>query len=415
VTSSRIRADGVRDEIGHIAGIDGLRGIAVLWVALFHFTVLRPADATTQALLQAPGGALAAHGYLGVDLFFLVSGFLLAMPWFSHEAAGLARPSPARFYARRFWRIVPAYYVQLVVLFGVVLPLLHGATFWRSDLWVYLYNLVAHALFLHNTTPLSSGSMQVNGALWTLAVEAQFYAILPLAMPLVVRAPRLACAGCMAIAVAWRIAAQVDLAPLVSLEMQMGRPWGWPEPVVRYLLAHQLPSYLGHFALGILLGRAWLAGGLARVPAFTLDVAAACAIVALDLFLAAGRSVVGELAWAVPMLAVAVPLAAAARAGTWTSRLLSRGPLAFVGRVSYSMYLYHLPLLLLLAPILPARSLLALPAYLAAAITVAFVSWRYVEQPWLRGIPRVGRSAPRASADHEGGADGEDLQRGHAP
>jgi peptidoglycan/LPS O-acetylase OafA/YrhL len=334
-----VNADGVRDEVGHIAGIDGLRGIAVLWVALFHFTVLRPGDAATHLALAMPGGALAAHGYLGVDLFFLISGFLLSMPWFRHHVQGMERPSAPRFYARRFWRIAPAYYVQLAVLFLVVLPLLHGATFWRSDLWVYLYNLGVHALFLHNTTPLSSGSMQVNGALWTLAVEAQFYAILPLAMPLVVRAPRFTLFACLAIAGAWRVAAQVDLAPLVGLEMAIGRPWGWPEDVVRYLLAHQLPSYLGHFALGIILGRAWLMGELARIPALALDIAAAGAVIALDLFLAAGRSVVGDLAWAVPMLAVAVPLAAAARAGTWTSRLLSRGPLAFVGRVSDSMYL----------------------------------------------------------------------------
>lgn len=409
------KADGVRDEVGHIAGLDGLRGIAVLWVALFHFTVLRPGDAATRAVLDSPAGALAAHGYLGVDLFFLISGFLLAMPWFLHDAAGRERPSAAAFYRRRFWRIAPAYYVQLALLFAVALPLLRGAAYWRSDLWVYLYNLAAHALFLHDTTPLSSGSMQVNGALWTLAVEAQFYAILPLAMPLLVRWPRMAFVACIAAAAAWRVAAQVDLAPLVALEMWIGRPWEWPEDVVRYLLAHQLPAYIGHFALGILLGRAWLHRDLRRIPALALDAAAAAAIIALDLYLAAGRSVVGDLAWVVPMLAVAVLLCAAANAPTWTSRLLARGPLAFVGRVSYSMYLYHLPVLLLLAPALPAKSWLALPAYLAAAIAVAWVSWRCVERPWLRGIPRRTPLAARAPAHDERGADGEDLQPGHAP
>jgi peptidoglycan/LPS O-acetylase OafA/YrhL len=70
---------------------------------------------------------------------------------------------------------------------------------------------------------------------------------------------------------------------------------------------------------------------------------------------------------------------------------------------------------LLLGAVLPTRSPIALPAYLAAAIAVAYVSWRYVEQPWLRGVPGLARSAARASADEERGADGEDLQRGHAP
>jgi peptidoglycan/LPS O-acetylase OafA/YrhL len=234
-------------------------------------------------------------------------------------------------------------------------------------------------------------------------------------MPLLLRWPRMALVGCIAAAAAWRVAAQVDLAPLVALEMRIGRPWGWPEDVVRYLLAHQLPAYIGHFALGILLGRAWLHRELRRIPALALDASAAAAIVALDLYLAAGRSVVGELAWLVPMLALAVLLCAAAHAPAWTSRLLARGPLAFVGRVSYSMYLYHLPLLLLLAPALPAQSLFALPAYLAAAIAVGWVSWRYVERPWLRGIARRTPLAARAPAHDERGADGEDLQRRHAP
>src|SRR6185312_750196 len=310
--------DGVRDEIGHIPGIDGLRGIAVLWVALFHFLVLRPGDAASRAIAATPAGPLAANGYRGVDLFFIISGFLLAMPWFVHAAAHRESPSVLAFYRRRFWRIVPAYYVQLAILFGLVLPALRGVALWRSDLYVYLYNLVTHALFLHNTTPLSSGSMQVNGALWTLAVEAQFYLLLPLAMPVVVRWPRASLLAAIAAAQAWRVAAEVDLVPLVRLEVWLGRPWGWPEDVVRHLLAYQLPSYLGHFALGMYLGREWLSRRAAPARPGVPDAAAAMAIVALGISLVQGWPP-GRFAWTAAPLALCVLLYAAARGGTWTS------------------------------------------------------------------------------------------------
>ena len=404
---------GVRDEVGHIAGIEGLRGIAVLWVVLFHFFVLRPGDAASRAILATPAGALAANGYLGVDLFFLISGFLLALPWFMHATQQRERPSAIDFYRRRFWRIVPAYYVQLAILFAVVLPVMHGMKFWRSDAWVYLYNLFAHVLFLHNTTPLSSGSMQVNGALWTLAVEAQFYLLLPLAMPLVVRWPRASLAAAVAAAQAWRVASQTDLAPLVQLEMWLGRPWEWPEGVIRYLLEHQLPSYLGHFFLGICLGGAWLARGRRLPHPHGLDAAAVLAIVALSISLVTGWPP-GNLAWTAAPVTLAVLLAAAACEGTWISAALGRGPLAFVGRVSYSIYLYHLPMLIVLAATLDTLGAAALPAYLAAAVLAGWVSWRLVEKPWLRGWPRMALAA-RAPADGERRPDGEYLQARHAP
>src|SRR6185312_9895436 len=186
--------EGVRTEIGTIPAIDGLRGVAVLWVVAFHYVVVRSLagirDPWIEALARAPlVDTLARSGYLGVDLFFLISGFLLAAPWFVHARAGIAPPSVPRFYARRVRRIVPAYYLQLVFLFALVLPLLHGRKYWRSDVYVDLWNAAAHALFLQNSSPLTSGSLGANGALWTLAVEAQFYLVLPLVMPCFVRAP----------------------------------------------------------------------------------------------------------------------------------------------------------------------------------------------------------------------------------
>ena len=385
-------AESVRAEVGRIAPLDGLRGIAVAWVIAFHVCILRAQLGdpwvemlTTSRFLEPIVGA----GYLGVDLFFLISGFLLALPWFVHAADGRRAPSAREFYARRVRRIVPAYYVQLVVLFTVVLPLLLGAGYWRSDLYVYLFNAVAHALFLHNTTPLTSGSMQINGALWTLAVEAQFYLLIPLVVPLFVRWTHAAVAASLALAALWHLGVHDGLDGLVAAEIAIGKPWGWPEPVVRYLLLHQLPSYLVHFALGIVLGRAWLrwrARDQPRIEHWLVGIAAACALAILHRLVAINGLLLGDLSWIVPPLCLGTLLFWGVTTRLSIARtLLSKGALAFLGRVSYSAYLYHLPMLLLwnaYARSLPAWS--SLPLYLVALLAVSWLSYRFVEQPFLR-------------------------------
>ncbi len=382
-----MRREDVRAEVGHIAAIEGVRGIAVLWVMAFHYVAVRGAldagDPFVAALARFPvADLLVRNGYLGVDLFFLVSGFLLTLPWFAHAQAGLPAPSARGFYARRVRRIVPAYYVQLVLLFALVMPLLHGIRYWRHDLYVYAWNAVAHALFLHGTTPLTSGSLGVNGALWTLAVEAQYYLLVPLVAPAFVRAPRAMLVAAFVLAGAWHWGARHDLHALVALELALGRHWGWPEEVVRRLLAMQLPAYAAHFALGIVLGRAWLHGrerGIAP-RAWVPGASAFAALALLALALVYG----GENAPVLAMLALAALLFVAASAHGRPSRLLGAGPLALAGRVSYSAYLYHLPLLALLDLAFPVRTALAFPAFIALVLAVAWLSWRLVERPFLR-------------------------------
>jgi peptidoglycan/LPS O-acetylase OafA/YrhL len=383
----------VRTEIGTIAPIDGLRGIAVLWVVAFHYVVVRSFagidDPWIEALARVPRlDALALNGYLGVDLFFLISGFLLAAPWFVHAREGLAPPSVGRFYARRVRRILPAYYLQLVFLFALVLPLLHGRKYWRSDVYVDLWNAAAHALFLQNTSPLTSGSLGANGALWTLAVEAQFYLLLPLVMPWFVRAPRRSLAASIALALAWQWAAAHDLEPWVAIQLAWGAHWSWSEATVRDVLAIQLPAFAGHLALGIALAGAWVARRDAPAPRKT-TLLAVLGLVLLALTITGHVQMIPgrEHRRMVPTLALAMLLWAGVSAKPgFLARILGAGPLAATGRWSYSMYLYHLPLLLLWN--VYARGIggwLALPAYLAAAFGIAWISWRYVERPFLEG------------------------------
>ncbi|MFZ3320789.1 MAG: acyltransferase [Usitatibacter sp.] len=390
--------ESVRSEVGRIAPIEGLRGIAVLWVIAFHCWVLRPNDPWVLMIKSSPLDPLVRNGYLGVDLFFLISGFLLAMPWFVHSDAGRESPSMKSFYARRFWRIAPAFYVQLAFLFLIVIPMLRGYDFWRYDKWVYLYNFFAHLTFLHNTTPLSSGSMAVNGALWTLSVEAQFYLLLPLVMPLFVRLPWFTFVAAVVTAQLWRIGARDGLEPLVQAELAFGSIWSWPERVVRYLLAHQLPSYFGHFGAGILLGRMWLWWRDRGLAAWWMDAMLVAAFALLCYLLAVDGELLGDMNWSVPVLSLAVLMFwAVMRPGSIARNALGRGPLAAMGRISYSAYLYHLPLLLIANEYLVDAPVWAvIPAYLVATFAISWLSWKYVEQPFLRRYVRA--REPTASA-----------------
>ena len=108
--------------------------------------------------------------------------------WFLTEATCVLI-SVSAFYVRRIRRIVPAYYVQLALLFLLLAPAYYGFGEWRYDTRFVAVNLIAHLSFLHYSTPYTAASLSVNGPLWSLAVEAQYYLVLPFLALLFVRAP----------------------------------------------------------------------------------------------------------------------------------------------------------------------------------------------------------------------------------
>jgi peptidoglycan/LPS O-acetylase OafA/YrhL len=393
----------------------------VLWVVAFHYMVVREAAFSSDpwiALVRSfePLNVVVHHGFLGVDLFFLITGFLLTLPWFRHADQGRAAPSTLDFYRRRARRILPAYYVQLAFLFLVCIPLLRTPTELRSDVPFYVVNLVAHATMLHYTTPITSASMSVNGALWTLSLEAQYYLLLPLLAPLFVRAPARAAIALCAAALAWHWASHHDLAPLVALEMKVGAAWNVPEGTIRHLLVTQLPAYLAHFAIGILAGRAWFRWrGRSPSPAAGVAwiVAAVAALAVVYRIHRPGAQWLGEQTWFLIPLMLGVAMLALVCSGVAAARLLlANRPLLFVGRCSYSAYLYHLPLLLLWNRYAPRElGAMSLPLYLALVLAVSWSSWRFVELRFMH----AGSGAARAGADGERGNDGERLQERDTP
>jgi peptidoglycan/LPS O-acetylase OafA/YrhL len=255
-------------------------------------------------------------------------------------------------------------------------------------------NLGAHATFLHYTNPLTSASMTVNGALWTLAIEMQYYVLVPLVAPLFVKWPWRSLVGAFVIAAGWRWLADHHMDWLVAAYLKLVAHAGVTEAGIRHLLGTQLPAWAVHFALGILAGRAWMLRRnkvISGVGRWVPVVVAVASVLGLYAILRNGTSFLGQMGWVAFPVVLAAGFAAIV---SWPSDLLSKvaasWPLSSVGRISYSAYLYHLPLLLLFNAFLPSvAGGIAAILWVAIVVLVSVASFRLVELRYLsRGVPR---------------------------
>lgn len=180
------------EEGSHIAPLDGVRFLMVFVVASFHIwqqSWLTPA-------LTLFGQAysldfLLRSGYLWVDGMLLLSGFLLYLPYAQSQEKGAPSPAILPFYRKRLVRIVPSYYLAiLVMLLFVALPyqMYRGSGDMAKD-------VLAHLTFTHTLFPFSYHATPLNGALWTLGVEMHFYLIFPFLARAFRRQPLLTYAG----------------------------------------------------------------------------------------------------------------------------------------------------------------------------------------------------------------------------
>lgn len=208
---------------------DILRVFSVFMVAWFHIwqqSWLNPGFHIGKVYLDLQ--QIVRHGYMMVDEMLLLSGFLLALPWARHHIRGDAQQTPEDFYRRRFWRIVPSYYLTvLIMLYAWALP--HGAyssaRFLAKDLWAHL--TFTHTFFYETylLTPLSA-------VLWTLAVEVQFYILWPLIARTFVKYPGKTCF-------------------MLFLLSFTYRAWVYGEPDCS-MYFNQLPAQLDLYACGML-------------------------------------------------------------------------------------------------------------------------------------------------------------------
>jgi peptidoglycan/LPS O-acetylase OafA/YrhL len=355
--------------ISYRPGLDGLRALAVLGVFVYHARI----D-------WLPGG------FLGVDLFFVLSGYLitslLLVEWEARNRIDLRR-----FWLRRARRLLPA--LVVVVLAALIL----SAIFARNDLAhtrsdaisSLLYYTNWHLILANHSYFVRMGSPSLLQHLWSLAVEEQFYLIWPLVLvPCLVligrrRLPMLVIVGIAAsAALMWilynpysdpsRVYYGTDTrAFLLLMGILLALVWPWIE---RLRLALPLLEFLG---IAALIGTVLL---FLRMQDFspTLyqggDLAAAFCFVVL--------------------------IAAVAHPKTGIGQALGIAPLRWVGERSYGIYLWHLPIVILLLGVNARPSFGMVLATAALVVTAAELSFRFVEQPirtgglqrWLGQHPR---------------------------
>lgn len=299
----------------HIAELDGLRGFAILLVLITHFWTY-PGD--TQRLNHIAGA-----GWMGVDLFFVLSGFLITgILW---DARGKKRYF-TNFIARRTLRIFPLYYLLLLVVF-ILLPtigLAGDSRPWQEDGWLYFFHLSNFAL--------ASGGWQTFALdiTWSLSIEEQFY----LVWPLVVRFLNLRriLAFCLSIVIL------VPIARWAGFQW-LGLDWMW--------MHMMMPLRTDGFALGALVALAWKEDLVSPALMKALAVGTAAVTGPLLLFLivlgAFGREtiLVGTIGYSLVALLSAALIVIAIYPGTLTHRVLTRPSLRHLGTVSYGVYVFH--------------------------------------------------------------------------
>lgn len=359
---------------GFIPSLEGLRGLAALGVLVTH--VAFQTGATGIPVL----GRILGRFDLAVALFFALSGFLL---WRPHAAAarGLARPQPVlRYWISRATRILPAYWVAVVV----VLAFLPEANASFQTWWA---NLALVQVFVPFT--LTTGLTQM----WSLSVEVAFYLILPLLAWGLVRLR-----GEKA---RWRI-------PVISGTAALCLCWAFlPVPALEGTHHDSwLPGYLPWFAAGMLLAelaseppgfvhkmarhRWWMLFGAAVAFALTTtDLGGPEGLVRLEPWQYGTKIALGAL-MSFLLLAPLVLTDPGAQGG---NRILASAPALTLGRWSYGIFIWHLPILTIIFPVFGLvpfsgnfRYVLLLTVVLS--IAVASASYALVEDPARRAVKR---------------------------
>lgn len=328
--------------------VDQLRGLAALAVVVCHLKVSAYQGAPNLDGEFWPWLALVlGFGYLGVPLFFVISGFCIHLP----HARALARAAPTapdwkRFFVRRFWRLYPPYLVALFVAL---------ALWWVAGSPIPWLAVTTQALLVHTFHTATFDG--VNPPAWTLAVEAQLYLAYPVVFWLIARLGALRALGAvLGVTMAYRVG--LALAP--SLPVELGGP-AWELFLARWF----------EWVLGAVVAE-WAAGRLALPRVLSTPWPGALAL---------GAGVLLEwYAWAYGLYILKEPLYGVAFALLLYAALAHERPglpsapgrcLARVGVYSYSLYLLHRPIQLAFEPL--AREVATWPGVIAHGVPSSLV------------------------------------------
>ena len=356
-------------EMGYLPGLDGLRALAIIGVLLYHAGV----D-------WVPGG------FLGVDVFFVLSGFLItSLILEEYDRAG--RIDFRRFYIRRARRLLPAVFVLLIAV-GIAVLL-----FYRDALSAFREDALATLFYVNNWWYIlvdqsyfeSIGRPPLLKHLWSLSVEEQFYLVWPaVALLLVRRGGR---------PLVRRVAIVVALASTVWMAYLAIRG-GYPIDADPSRAYFGTDSHIMGLLIGAALATVWRPGRLsADIPRsariLVTSIGAAMIAVVLGFYLFVGEFTPWLYRGGFLVLAIftAVLIAAATHPASPLGPILGVGVLRYLGRRSYGIYLWHWPIFMVTRPGIdvPWSEPVAFVVRIGVTLLIAEISYRFIEMPVRRG------------------------------
>jgi len=345
---------------GYLPFLDGVRALAVLLVLLYH------------AGLGFPGG------YVGVDAFLVVSGFIITLGLLSEARSG--RVSLAGFWARRIRRLLPASFLVVVsvLLVGPVVLERQRAARLPADAFASFFSVANVRFFLADVGYL--GGLSLPSPLlhfWSLALEEQFYLLFP---PLLV----------LLLSRAGRRAALCWLSALLAASLAFSALFSSSSPDFAYLL---LPARAWEFLAGALLAFAWPRLGVVhRGLRSVAGVSGVAVLVAAAAAFGAGTAFPGVAAVPVVLGVLALILAGD---DSVSGRFFALRPLRWVGERSYGIYLWHWPVLVFARASGVLSSPVGRVALLGLSVVLADLSFRVLERP-VRRSPYLARVPSRS-------------------
>lgn len=314
-----------------LISLNVLRGVAAMLVVLYHMDVLQVSFITR----------LFTWGWIGVDIFFVLSGLFIGIsvikskPW-----------DTLKYLKRRFLRIAPAYYFSMLVLVALAssyfLVTTNGIT-----------HIAVHLLFLHSFDARFHGS--INGVYWTLGVEFMFYILMALSYKII----------------------QSDKKIYYYIALWFVISWCWraycfyivkADPMMMFIWTTQLPGMLDEFACGVLLAKLWTTkrqffennyigtflfmSGLLIVSVFVFHVKH----IGPQFWTSASTVIFSRTFLAVGIASVIASFIVFERNNIFV-KLCHWSGFCYIGTISYSIYLYHLPIFLNIKNSLPSNNL----------------------------------------------------------
>lgn len=367
-------------EMGYLPGLDGVRALAVIGVLLYH------AD-----LSWIPGG------FLGVDVFFVLSGFLITS-LILEEFDRSGRVDFRKFYLGRARRLLPALILVLVVVS------LAAALVYQDAARQLASDVVASIFYVNNWWYIAAdqsyfefiGRPPLLKHLWSLAVEEQFYLVWPAIAFLAMR--RFARKGVFAVAATLAILSTIWM-------LQLAVANGFPD------FADPSRAYFGtdSHSMGLLIGAAmatfWRPGRMRRsLPTgasaiiTAIGIAALLAVIWFFVFVGEFTPWLYRGGFLGLALIVATLIAAASHPGVGLGKAMGTQPWRYIGQRSYGLYLWHWPVFMATRPglDLPLDGVPLLILRLGLTVGIAELSFRFVEMPIRRGV--IQRYAARIKA-----------------